>query len=123
MAVAARFSLASIITMTTMASTLVVLALVATTPTQIGPVGVTAWFLVLTLAIGGTLATLLHLIKKLIIKKVPGPNPTISLRQGLLLGFWATVNLALSSLRQLTLRDLLLSGVFVIIIELYLRLK
>lgn len=123
MAAAARFSLASIIMMTTVWLVLVVLALVATTPAQIGPIGVTAWFLVLTLALGGVVAVLLHMVKQLVLKKVPGPNPMISLRQGLLVSFWATVNLALSSLRQLTLRDLLLSGVFIIIIELYLRLK
>jgi hypothetical protein len=106
-----------------MAWAIVLLVLWSTTPASIRPIGVTLWFLVLLVALSAGLAIVLDVAKRLFGPKKPeGRSFGPSKRQGLLLGIWITVLLALSSLRQLSLRDVLLTGVLVIIMELYLRL-
>lgn len=123
MAVSARINLATTMVVATLASTLVVLAVLGVTPAQIGPVGVTSWFVAFFVATAAVLSLVIHILKKLVLKKAPGPNLKASIRQGSLISAWATVNLALSSLRQLSLRDNLLSAMLAILIEFYLRLK
>ena len=102
---------------------LVLLALWFSTPATLKPVGVTIWFIGLMIALSTGLALLLDLVKRLFGPKKPqGRAFSPSLRQGIILGVWLTILLALSSLRQLSLRDVLLTGLIIIIIELYLRL-
>ena len=101
----------------------VALALWASTPAKLKPAGVTLWFLVLFLALSCVLALLLDLGKRLFGPKKPkGRQFAPSLRQGFVLGAWLTVMLGLSSLRQFNVRDAILTGLLLVIIEIYLRL-
>jgi len=105
------------------ASLLVILALWGTTPAGLRPVGVTLWFLLLLLALSADIAVLLDVVKRLFGPKKPqGRSFKPSLRQGLLLGIWLTIIVGLSSLRQLSLRDTILTLLLFAIIEFYLRL-
>lgn len=105
------------------ASALVILALWFTTPATLKPIGVTAWFILFLVALSSGIAVLLDLVKRLIGRRKPqGRSFHPSLRQGIILGVWLTILLASSSLRQLSLRDILLTGLIGVIIELYLRL-
>lgn len=102
------------------------LALTSTSPASIGPIGVTVWFLLLLIASGSGLSLLLYLIKR------QRPEQTTvsrrqqlasSIRQGSLLGGYITVILALSSLRQLDLRDAVLVAILALLMEFYFRGK
>ncbi len=123
MAVLARINLGTTIVVAMVSTALVALAIVGLAPSQIGPLGVTIWFLGFFAALATLLAVVLHTIKRLVLKKLPGPKFQASLRQGLLISAWASVNMALSSLRQLSFRDGLLTAMLAILIEFYLRLK
>jgi len=102
---------------------IVALALWMSTPAKLKPTGVTLWFLVLFVAMSCALALLLDLGKRLFGPKKPKGRPFApSLRQGFVLGAWLTVMLGLSSLRQFNIRDAILTGLLLIIIEIYLRL-
>lgn len=102
---------------------LVLLALWFTTPASLKPIGVTIWFVLLLVGFSSGLAILLDTLKRLIGRKKPqGRAFQPSLRQGIIFGTWLTIIVASSSLRQLSLRDILLTGLIAIIIELYLRL-
>lgn len=107
-----------------MAWAVVILTLWGTTPTGIKPIGVTLWFLVLWVALASGIALLLDTIKRVFGPKKPeGRKFQPSLRQGILIGSWLTIVIALSSLRQLSLRDLILTCLLIIIIEFYMRLR
>ncbi len=102
----------------------VIAALWLATPANLKPIGVTLWFLFLALGLCCILALIIDAAKRLFgPKKAEGRSFEPSLRQGVLLGLWATILLAMSSLRQLSLRDTLLSAILIIIIEIYLRLS
>lgn len=102
---------------------LVVVALWGSTPAQLRPLGVTLWFIFLLIGLSCGLALLLDLLKRLLGPKKPqGREFKPSLRQGLLISIWLVILLALSSLRQLSIRDVLLIGLLLIIIEIYMRL-
>lgn len=103
---------------------LVVVALWGSTPAQLRPLGVTLWFIFLLVALTCGLALLLDLAKRLLGPKKPeGRDFQPSLRQGLLASIWLVILLALSSLRQLSLRDILLIGLLLVIVEIYTRLR
>ena len=100
------------------------LSLVLTNPLAIGPVGVTVWFVVLLLALAGLVSLVLYIIKSFLhIHKNPAARLRYSWRQGLLISGYATAMLALSSLRQLSLRDAILWGLLLGIVEIYVRLR
>ena len=101
-----------------------VVALVATNPAVIGPVGVTLWFVLLLGVLTASLTLMLYGLKSYF--NVHGSRQArlrYSLRQGLLIGGWATGQLALASLGQLGWRDVILLGLTAIIIELYVRFR
>ena len=95
-----------------------------TTPSRLGPVGVTIWFLALCGGLTGLLTAGILGTKQLI-KPTDEPMGRLSnsARQGALLAGWVTVNLALSSLAQLTIRDVLLSLILLALIEVYFNLQ
>lgn len=102
---------------------LVLLTLWTTTPAALKPAGVTFWFLIVLVALSSGLAVIIDVLKRLIGPKKPqGRAFKPSLRQGILLGVWLTIMLALASLRQFSIRDALLIGLLFAIIEFYLRL-
>lgn len=106
-------------------SVVVVLSLLLTNPLTIGPIGVTGWFVVL-LSDFISLATLGLYAAKSYLHLHEGSKTSrlrYSARQGLLLGGWLAALLALSSLNQLGLRDAILLGLLLVIVELYVRFR
>lgn len=95
------------------------------TPKQLGPAAITFWFIGIAVFVA-SLVTLLEYNLKL-----RNPNNRMqprrvligSLRTGILLGLTITILLALSSLRSLSLRDIILFALTVLIIELYFRTR
>lgn len=100
------------------------LAVLLTNPLQIGPIGVTAWFLVLLSFLAAVISLVLYTIKSFL--KV-GDSRQVRLRyswrQGLLLAGYAAGLLALSSLQQFNLRDAILLGLLLVIVEVYVRFR
>ncbi len=104
---------------------LLVLSLLLTNPLAIGPVGVTIWFVLLlgclsalvTLALYGV-KTFLHVHDGAAVSRL-----RYSWRQGLLIGGWATGVLALGSLHQFNIRDAILLGLLLAIVEVYVRFR
>ncbi len=100
-----------------------VLSLIATNPAAIGPLGVTLWFLAVFTALSGAVSLILYAAKSYLHLHATGHQRLrYSVRQGLLVGGWATALLALASLQQFNLRDGLLLGLILVVIELYARL-
>jgi hypothetical protein len=113
-----------LITVTASCVGLLFASLFITSPAKLGPFGVTFWFVLLFTALSGVLAGLIYLVKHLL---GPTEQPTRrlqnSLRQAALVGGWLTIILALSSLKQLNPRDVLLSLLMIVLIEIYFNLR
>jgi len=106
------------------AGVVLITSLFATNPVAIGPVGATIWFVVLLTeaAVAATLAlygikTYLHL------HATQAHRLRYSWRQGWLIGGWAAGLLALNSLQQLGIKDAILLGLLLSIVEVYVRLR
>ena len=103
---------------------LLVLSLFFTSPTVIGPVGVTVWFVVFYLTLAGWLSLLLYVVKLYLhLHSASVQRLRYSFRQGMLIGALLTGVLALSSLKQLSLLDVILLGLILVIIEVYMRFR
>jgi hypothetical protein len=99
--------------------------LFAFTPAKLGPAGLTFWFIAILVAVGSIIA-LLSFIWKLRREEhrlTAAKALTGSLRTGFLVGFSVSILLALSSLRSLSLRDIILFVLVVIVIEIYFRTR
>lgn len=107
-----------------LSTVLVVLSVLLTNPLTLGPLGVTVWFLVFFSGLACVLALALNAAKSFM-KVQPNSVQRLknSWRQGLLISAWLTVVLGLSSLRQLAARDVILLGIFLGIIEVFMRLR
>lgn len=100
----------------------VLVSLFATNPTSIGPVGVTLWFVSLLIGLQGALTLLLYVRKRRKELEIGSQARLASAwRQGFLLALVVTIFLALSSLRQLGLRDVVLIVVLIGLVEFYFR--
>lgn len=100
------------------------LAVAATTPALIGPLGVTLWFVSLLVGLASWIAVAAFMVeRKLRPNAAKNQLVTNSLRRGLLLGGYVVVMLGLSSLQQLTMRDVLLLALFIALIEFYMVMK
>lgn len=110
--------------MTVISGIAVVVCVIATNPLRIGPLGVTLWFVALLGLIQGLVALgLIEAKKRLLPTLGEHKRVTSSWRQGLLIGGDATMLLALSSLRQLGWRDVILLTGLLALIEFYLRAR
>lgn len=100
----------------------VVGALLATNPTAVGPVGVTLWFVGVLIALQTSLTLGLYLIN-FHKHQTQGPIRRLSVvwRQALLAALGLTIFLALSSLRQLGPRDVVLISAVLVLVEFYFR--
>lgn len=100
---------------------LAVLAMRATTPLVLGPIGVTVWFIVILAGLFGIITALAYgvALKLQPAIKSSGRRAFDASRRGLLVAGYLTVVLALSSLRQLNLRDVLLLGLLLVLVEFY----
>ena len=95
-----------------------------TTPTAVGPVGVTIWFLVLLSFLASVMTLFLYFIKLYFkLHATKQQRVRYAWLQGLLGSGWVAGLLALSSLGQLGLRDAILIGLATIIVELYVRFR
>ncbi|HMS92089.1 MAG TPA: hypothetical protein PJ993_01090 [Candidatus Saccharibacteria bacterium] len=95
------------------------------TPKQLGPAAITFWFIGIAIFIA-SLVTLVEYNLKLrneANRMQPRKVLIKTLRTGILLGLTITILLALSSLRSLSLRDIILFILTVVIIELYFRTR
>ena len=119
-----RYYLSLISAITVVSGVIVVVSVLATNPVKIGPVGVTLWFVALLGFLQGAMSLGLIAFKK---RFFPVMNEhklvTSSWRQGLLTGGAMTMFAALSSLRQLGLRDIILLAGLLILVEFYFRAR
>ena len=99
-------------------------AAVLTTPDRLGPFGITVWFTGLLLVLGGVLTLILYNLRRGARAEDRALVFSRALRHGVLASTWITALVALNSLRQLRLLDIVLVSVLVGLIEFYLhRLK
>lgn len=118
----ALFSLITFVTLGV--SAVVVLILVAFNPSQLGPIGVTFWFLALWAASGGILGLVVFMIKSQFRREDTSTARLYgSLRQGLLVTGGAVICLALASLRQLSPKDVILIVILGALTEFYFRTR
>lgn len=99
--------------------------IVSTSPKQLGPVGVTIWFLAFFVALLSLVSLMTFLWR---VRKASQRDRAIyhwkeSLRFGLLVSFCVSVLLGLMSLKSLTIRDMILFILTVVLIELYFRTR
>ncbi len=119
-----RSLLSLIVIETAVCGFIVFWALVGTNPGSLGPVGVTVWFLALWGMMAGVLGFLFYVAKSHVFNDtLPSERLAGSFRQGLLIAGAGSVLLALSSLRQLSLRDAILVLILTVLIEFYFRTR
>lgn len=103
------------------------LSMVVTNPSKIGPAGVTLWFMGFWVVLSSCLAfanyELVMRFGRETTKVAPHNVRVSSLRHGLLIGGALTVILALSSLQQLDPRDVGLITIFVALVEFFMRTR
>lgn len=116
-----RFGLRSVTTVTVLSLLILVISLFSSTPDGLGPFGITLWFIVLLLGLGGFFSLLLYSLKRNTSRKEPQLLFTSALRQGILISTWGVGLFALAALRQLDIKDIVLVTVLVVLIEFYLR--
>lgn len=122
MSVVARLSL--LIAWSVVATTGLLLSVFMSNPLQLGPLGVTLWFVVLFWDLAAISALGLYAGKTFLHVHAAGLSRLrYSWRQGLLLGGWVTGLLALSSLHQLGLLDAILLALLLGIVEVYVRFR
>ncbi len=119
-----RSSLSLMLALTIIAGGAVVVGLVVSNPANLGPGGVTLWFIGLLASLQGALTLGLYRFKRRYAESL-GPNKRFmsSWRQGFLMAGVIVMLLALSSLRQLSMRDAVLLVVLAILVEFYSRTR
>ncbi len=120
MSVRSYLSLISLITV--VSGIAVAFAVLITNPAKIGPLGVTIWFVALLGFLQGLITLVVIAFKKRLFPAL-GEHKLItsSWRQGLLMGGAITMFGGLSSLRQLSWRDIILLIGLLVLVELYSR--
>ncbi len=100
---------------------LAVLAMLVTTPFSLGPLGVTGWFLLILIGFTGVGALIAYVLAKRFSRSntKPAVLAVAASRRGILIGGYITIIVALSSLRQLNLRDVVLLVLLLGLIEFY----
>lgn len=122
MRLTARLGLKTTLTLATGLAVALLLTAALAAPDDLGPFGITLWFIGFLFASGGFLAVGLYELRHLIHRRQPREMIfATSLRQGLLVGAWLTALIGLNSLRQLGLKDIVLVSVLIGLIEFYLR--
>lgn len=107
--------------------TALLLSMLITNPTRLGPTGVTLWFV----GLWAVLASCLAYIKYELLMRFGKESTKLnrhkmavsSLRHGALIGGGLTVLLALSSLQQLDVRDIGLVAALLVLIEFFARAR
>lgn len=114
-----------VILATILTGSIAILSLFISTPRDIGPIGVTAWFLICFVFLGGVITefSYFHGKKKVENKSQIGALYKNSIRGGFMLAALLVILLALQSLRMLSLGDTILFILVGLVIELYFRTK
>lgn len=94
-----------------------IVSMFITNPDELGPFGLTLWFSTLLTATTG----LLWIILTSFIYGKSREGMMIALRRSFLISMWAVAILALSSLRQLGIRDIILLTVLGLLIDFYMK--
>ena len=104
---------------------LLVLSLFTTNPTRLGPAGVTFWFINSLVMVSALMTVVSFKFKTRNLKSQDNQMSLFksSLRFGSLVGFSIVGLLALSSLRSLSWRDILLFILIVIVVEVFFRTR
>jgi hypothetical protein len=92
-------------------------SLLFTNPSGLGPFGITVWFVVLLVVLTMVITLVMHRFRQ--VRDTTGLMRLI--RRAFLISVWATALLALGSLRQLTIRDIILLTVLVVMVDFYIR--
>ena len=97
-------------------------AILMTNPTKLGPGGVTFWFIDVLLMISSITTLILYLARR---NRAESKKSLLlsSARTGSILAFSLTLLLALSSLRSLNWRDIILLLLLVILVEVFFRTR
>lgn len=93
-------------------------SMVLTTPNELGPFGLTIWFVAFLIGLVSVLTLGFYRLGK---GRGSRAGFMRALRRGFLAGIWITGILALSSLRQLSLRDIILLTVLVLAVDFYMQ--
>ena len=102
----------------------IIFSLIVTNPLALGPFGVTAWFVAVYASVASILALGAYGIKTFLrIHATRASRLRYSWRQGLLGSAWLVGIVALSSLNQLSLLDVILLGILLVIVEVYVRFR
>lgn len=97
-----------------------VFAMTVTTPINLGPLGVTGWFLLVLVGLSSLCALIAYLIIGRLQPSLSQHRQRIDAsRRGLLLGGFLTTTLGLSSLEQLNVRDIILVAILLALVEFY----
>lgn len=103
---------------------LLLLSIILFSPSVIGPIGVTLWFVLLMIFLTSLFGLSFYIMQK----KEDSSQKLIksfssSIRVGFLLAFAITFLLALKSLRSLTFKDVILLILILFLVEIYFRTK
>jgi len=106
-------------------SVIFVISLVNTNPTSLGPGGVTFWFINVLLLVSSAVSISSYAIASKRAKYSGNILQSLysSIRTGFLVGFSVTILLALSSLRSLSWRDIILFLLTIALVEIYFRTR
>src|SRR3990167_3865752 len=104
MDISVRISLRIVFITTIISSAVLLVSVFSTTPDNLGPFGITLWFVGLLLAFGGTTTLVLYYLRRSLSRQDKQQIFTSSLRQGVLLSTLICGMFALSSLRQLDIK-------------------
>jgi hypothetical protein len=119
-----RSSLSLMLALTIIAGGAVVVGLVVSNPANLGPGGVTLWFIGLLVALQSGLTLGLYRLKGRYAETLgPKKRFTSSWRQAFLIAGVIVMLLALSSLRQLSARDAILLVILAALVEFYGRTR
>lgn len=108
-------------TISILAGTVCILAMVAVSPSTIGPIGVTLWFLMLLAALSSFAALVSYLVANTASKNQA--SKPAAWRRGFFIGGYITILLALSSLQQLNFRDAVLLALLLMLAEFYMVMR
>lgn len=120
----AKLILTGFIVVSIVTFVILVISIVTTNPTKLGPGGVTFWFINLLFLLSSTFTLAFYYLRTR--RAASGLNNKklqSSIRSGTLIGLSLTVLLALSSLRSLSWRDIVLFLLLIILVEVYFRTR
>ncbi len=105
--------------------TFVLYIILSYTPKELGPALVTFWFIGILIGMSSIITLIDYLWKLRSEENRNEPRKILlaSIRTGFLLGFTVTLLLALSTLKSLSIRDIILFVLTVLLIELYFRTR